>query len=78
MQTKGTNVEFVDSYTTLHPVRFAGSAKSTAIQQWFSQISSHPAVFFSHNKPANNTFSHNKPAKRTGWEKGNETRYRKM
>jgi hypothetical protein len=34
----------------------------------FSGISSHPdpAVFFSHNKPANNTFSHNKPAKRTG------------
>jgi hypothetical protein len=32
-----------------------------------SQISSHPAVFFSHNKPTNSTFSHNKPAKRTGW-----------
>jgi hypothetical protein len=29
----------------------------------FSQISSHPALFFSHNKPANSTFSHNKPAK---------------
>jgi hypothetical protein len=28
-----------------------------------SGISSHPAVFFSHNKSANNTFSHNKPAK---------------
>jgi hypothetical protein len=33
----------------------------------FSGISSHPAVFFSHNKPANSTFSHNKPAKRTGY-----------
>jgi hypothetical protein len=32
----------------------------------FSQISSHPAVFFSHSKPANSTFNHNKPAKRTG------------
>jgi hypothetical protein len=32
----------------------------------FSQISSHLAVFFSHNKPANSTFNHNKPAKRTG------------
>jgi hypothetical protein len=32
----------------------------------FSKISSHSAVFFSHNKPANSTFSHNKPAKRTG------------
>jgi hypothetical protein len=32
-----------------------------------SGISSHPAVFFSHNKPANSTFSHNKPAKRTGY-----------
>jgi hypothetical protein len=31
-----------------------------------SRISSHPAVFFSHNEPANSTFSHNKPAKRTG------------
>jgi len=30
-----------------------------------SRISSHSAVFFSHNKPANSTFSHNKPAKRT-------------
>jgi hypothetical protein len=34
------------------------------------QISSHPAVFFSHNKPTNSTFSHNKPAKRTGWHEG--------
>jgi hypothetical protein len=34
--------------------------------RWFSQISSHSAVFFSHNKPANSIFSHNKPAKRTG------------
>jgi hypothetical protein len=25
-----------------------------------SRISSHPAVFFSHNKPANSIFSHNK------------------
>jgi hypothetical protein len=32
----------------------------------FSGISSHPAVFFSHTKPANSTFSHSKPAKRTG------------
>jgi hypothetical protein len=32
----------------------------------FSQISSHPAVFFFHNKPTNSTFSHSKPAKRTG------------
>jgi hypothetical protein len=32
----------------------------------FSGISSHPAVFFSHNKSANSTFSHNKPAKRIG------------
>jgi hypothetical protein len=31
----------------------------------FSQISSHPAVFFSHNKPTNSTFSHNKLVKRT-------------
>jgi hypothetical protein len=31
----------------------------------FSGISSHPAVFFSHNKPANSTFSHNKLAKQT-------------
>jgi hypothetical protein len=31
-----------------------------------SGISSHSAVFFSHNKPANSIFSHNKPAKRTG------------
>jgi hypothetical protein len=29
----------------------------------FSGISSHPAVFFSHNEPANNTFSHSTPAK---------------
>jgi hypothetical protein len=36
--------------------------------RWFSQINSHPAVFFSHNKPANSTFSHNNPAKRTGWK----------
>jgi hypothetical protein len=36
--------------------------------QLISGISSHPAVFFSHNKPANSTFSHNKPAKRTGWK----------
>jgi hypothetical protein len=34
--------------------------------RWISRISSHPAVFFSHNKPANSTFSHTKPAKRTG------------
>jgi hypothetical protein len=34
--------------------------------RWISGISSHPAVFFSHNKPANSTFSHNKPTKRTG------------
>jgi hypothetical protein len=33
--------------------------------RWFSQMSSHPAVFFSHNKPANSAFSHNNPAKRT-------------
>jgi hypothetical protein len=33
------------------------------------QISSHPAVLFSHNKPANSTFSHNNPAKRTGWSR---------
>jgi hypothetical protein len=32
----------------------------------FVRISSHPTVFFSHNKPANSIFSHNKPAKRTG------------
>jgi hypothetical protein len=32
----------------------------------FSGINSHPAVFFSHNKPTNSIFSHNKPAKRTG------------
>jgi hypothetical protein len=32
----------------------------------FSEISSHPIMFFSHNKPANNTFSYNKQAKRTG------------
>jgi hypothetical protein len=30
-----------------------------------SRISSHTAVFFSHNKSANSTFSHNNPAKRT-------------
>jgi hypothetical protein len=34
--------------------------------RWISRISSHPAVFFSHNKPANSTFSHNNPAKRIG------------
>jgi hypothetical protein len=33
--------------------------------RWISRISSHPAVFFSHNKLANSTFRHNKPAKRT-------------
>jgi hypothetical protein len=33
---------------------------------WSSGISSYPAVFFSHNKPANSTFSYNNPAKRTG------------
>jgi hypothetical protein len=32
----------------------------------FSGISTHPAVFFSHHKPANSTFSHNKSAKRIG------------
>jgi hypothetical protein len=32
----------------------------------FSQISSHPAILFSHNKSVNSTFSHNKPVKRTG------------
>jgi hypothetical protein len=31
-----------------------------------SKISSHLAVFFSHNEPANSTFNYNKPAKRTG------------
>jgi hypothetical protein len=31
-----------------------------------SRISSHPAIFFSHNKLANRTFSDNSPAKRTG------------
>jgi hypothetical protein len=31
--------------------------------RWFSGISSHPTVFFSHNKPANSTFSHNNPDK---------------
>jgi hypothetical protein len=30
----------------------------------------HPAVFFSYNKPANSTFSHNKPAKRTNCRNG--------
>jgi hypothetical protein len=34
--------------------------------RWFSGISSHPAVFFSHSKPTNSTFNHNNPAKRTG------------
>jgi hypothetical protein len=33
-------------------------------------ISSHPTVFFSHNKPANNIFSYSKPANRTGWQAG--------
>jgi hypothetical protein len=39
---------------------------SPCLFELFREISSHPAVFFSHNKPANSTFSHNNPAKRTG------------
>jgi hypothetical protein len=39
----------------------------------FSQINSHLTVFFSHNKPANNTFSHNNPAKRTGCKTHNDS-----
>jgi hypothetical protein len=42
------------------------SQQSSCSFELFSEISSHPAVFFSHNKPANSTFSHSKPAKRTG------------
>jgi hypothetical protein len=40
---------------------------STCSFELFSGISNYPAVFFSHNKPANSTFNHNKPAKRTGY-----------
>jgi hypothetical protein len=43
------------------------SLHSSSIIELISRISSHPAVFFSHNKPMNSTFSHNKPAKRTDW-----------
>jgi hypothetical protein len=42
------------------------STPSPCLFELFSQISSHLAVFFSHNKPANSTFSYNKPAKPTG------------
>jgi hypothetical protein len=38
--------------------------------EFISGISSHPAVFFSRNKPANGTFSHDKPAKRTCYSGG--------
>jgi hypothetical protein len=40
-----------------------GRQRSPCSFRWFSEISSHPAVFFSHNKPATNTFSCNNPAK---------------
>jgi hypothetical protein len=43
-----TNVEFIDKTVTKDPPCSFGL---------ISRINSHPAVFFSHNKPANSAFS---------------------
>jgi hypothetical protein len=58
------NINWLDIHTTFQAVLLL-QGPTPCLFRWFSGISSHPAVFFSHNKPVNSTFSHNNPAKRT-------------
>jgi hypothetical protein len=45
---------------------WSGRFLSSCSFEHISRISSHPTVFFSHNKPVNSTFSHNNPVKWPG------------